>query len=330
MSREEREINFIPVLIAIAIVLVLIGIGLVVSMKFSKKSATPTYASAGYSTEKTEVEVENENNNVINKKDAKDNTVAENEVATNSQTTENEAVENNTVSTEAEKKVIEETKTTAETLTKTTNKNRKIDAKKPMVALTFDDGPNGTATPKILNTLEKYGAVATFFDLGSCIKSYPKVVKREESLGCEVASHTYAHKNLNTLSTKQIKKDLNKAIEAYEDVLGHKPALVRPPYGNANTTVKNAINYPLINWDIDTLDWKSRNANKILNEIHKYSDYDGRIILMHGIYDSTAEAVATLVPELINKGYQLVTVSEMAEYKGVTLKPGKVYLNFRK
>ena len=129
---------------------------------------------------------------------------------------------------------------------------------------------------------------------------------------------------------KIIQNDLNKAIKAYENVLGHKPALVRPPYGNANATVKKAINYPLINWDIDTLDWKSRNASKILNEVHKYSDYDGRIILMHGIYDSTADAVAKLVPELINKGYQLVTVSEMAQYKGITLKPGKVYLNFRK
>ena len=105
--------------------------------------------------------------------------------------------------------------------------------------------------------------------------------------------------------------------------------MVRPPYGNANSTVKSTLKYPLINWDIDTLDWKSRNAESVLKEIHKYSDYDGRIILMHGIYNSTAEAVEKLVPELIDNGYQLVTVSEMAKYKNVTLKNGTVYLNFR-
>lgn len=325
MSKEEKEINFIPVLIVIAVVLVLIGVGLTVSERFSKKKATPTYSSAGYTATKNEVKVDDSN---IESK-------ATNNESNNLNTTENkldtnQATENNTVSIETKKesKITEETETIAKSAT--TNKNRKIDAKKPMVALTFDDGPNGTATPKILNTLEKYGVVATFFDLGTCIKNYPKVVKREEELGCEVGSHTYSHQNLNTLSTKQIQKDINKAITIYENTLGHKPALVRPPYGNANATVKKAINYPLINWDIDTLDWKSRNAKSILKEIHKYSDYDGRIILMHGIYDSTAEAVETLVPELINKGYQLVTVSEMAEYKGVTLKPGKVYLNFRK
>ena len=333
MSNEKKEINFIPILIAIAVVLVLIGVGLTVSERFSKKKATPTYASAGYETEKNEVKVED--NNIVNSTESNVNTnnvnATNNNVATN-QTTENKTVVNNTASTETKKEstIKEATETTNTSAAKTTSKNRKIDPKKPMVAITFDDGPNNTATPKILNTLEKYGVVATFFDLGQNITYFPKVVKREEAIGCEVASHTYAHKNLNTLSAKQIQKDLNKAVKAYEDVLGHKPALVRPPYGNANATVKKTINYPLINWDIDTLDWKSRNAKKILKEIHKYSDYDGRIILMHGIYDSTADAVATLVPELINKGYQLVTVSEMAQYKGVTLKPGKVYLNFRK
>lgn len=325
MSRRDKEVNFIPVLIVIAVVLVFIGIGLTVSERYSKKKATPSYASSDQTTEN---KVAKKENNKVDKEE-KNNVVA-NSNKTKNETTNNVS-ENNSISIEEKNTTTNTTEVTksSETTT-TTNKNRKINAKKPMVALTFDDGPNGTATPKILNTLEKYGVVATFFDLGQNIANYPKVVKREEELGCEVASHTYSHKNLNTLSTKQIQNDLNKAIKAYENVLGHKPALVRPPYGNANATVKKAINYPLINWDIDTLDWKSRNASKILNEVHKYSDYDGRIILMHGIYDSTADAVAKLVPELINKGYQLVTVSEMAQYKGITLKPGKVYLNFRK
>ena len=223
----------------------------------------------------------------------------------------------------------------ASTTTKKTAKKkvikgkRTIDLSKPMVALTFDDGPNGTATPKILDTLEKYNVVATFFDLGSCMKAYPKITQREEAIGCEVASHTYAHANLNTLSAKQIKDDIAKAEKVYKQTLGHKPSLVRPPYGNANATVKANIKYPLINWDVDSLDWKLRNKTKIMKEIRKTKNFDGRIILLHSIHKPTAETVEILVPELLKKGYQLVTVSEMAKYKGVNLKAGKIYRNFR-
>lgn len=220
--------------------------------------------------------------------------------------------------------------TTTNKKSTTSKKNSsKVNSKKPMVALTFDDGPNGTVTPKILDVLEKYGVVATFFDLGTCMKSYPKVSQRAEKIGCEVESHTYAHSNLATLSVNQLQSDMSKAEKIYKQTLGHNPKLVRPPYGSVNARVKSTIKYPLINWDIDTLDWKSRNKNSIMKEIRKFKDYDGRVILMHGIYTSTLDAVKILIPELQKKGYQFVTVSEMAEYKGVKLKAGKLYCNFR-
>ena len=211
----------------------------------------------------------------------------------------------------------------------TVDPNRKIDPNKPMVALTFDDGPNPIATPRILDTLEKYKVVATFFDLGTCMRTYPNITKREKTIGCEIGSHTYSHKNLNNLSEKEIQDDINAAASIYENTLGEKLKLVRTPYGNANNKVKATLNYALINWDIDTLDWKSRNADSILKEIRNYKSLDGRIILMHSIYNSTADAVETLVPELINKGYQLVTVSELAKYKGYTLQTGTIYYNFK-
>lgn len=207
---------------------------------------------------------------------------------------------------------------------------RGIDPSKPMVALTFDDGPNPKSTPRILETLQKYNVVATFFDLGSLVNTYPNIVKQEAAIGCAVGSHTYSHKNLNTLSSTSIKSEEDKTDEAFIKVLGSKPTLIRPPYGNANSTVKTTLSdYALINWDIDTLDWKSRNKDSILSEIRKYSNYDGRIILMHSIYGTTADAVEIIVPELISKGYQLVTVPELATYKGVTLESGKVYYDFR-
>ena len=208
-------------------------------------------------------------------------------------------------------------------------KNRNIDSSKPMVALTFDDGPNGTATPKILDTLERYNVVATFFDLGTCMEKYPNITKREEQIGCEVGTHTYSHQNLNKLSAEEIQNDISNASMVYEKTLGHKLYLVRPPYGNANSTVLRNLKYPLIGWDIDSLDWKFRNKDKILSKINEISNYDGRIILMHSIYDATAEAVEELVPQLLEKGYQLVTVSEMAKYKGIILDTSTVYYNFR-
>ena len=208
--------------------------------------------------------------------------------------------------------------------------DNKVDPNKPMVCLTFDDGPNPVSSNRILDTLEAYNVRATFFDLGSLMAEYEDVVAREEKIGCEVCSHTYNHKNLNTLSKAQIIQEQESTEDQMQAILGHLSNLIRPPYGNANTTVRDALqDYVLIGWDIDTLDWKSKNASAVLSEVRKFSDYDGRIILMHSIYNSTAEAVETLVPELLEQGYQLVTVSEMIKYKGVQVEGGKLYYNFR-
>lgn len=208
-------------------------------------------------------------------------------------------------------------------------RERQIDPKKPMVALTFDDGPNKIRTNKILDILEEHNAVATFFELGSLVERNKETVIREESLGCEVGNHSYEHKNLDKLSGCGIKKDIEKSERAFQNALGHKTKLFRAPYGNSNSKVRNNVDYPIIKWDIDTLDWKFRNKEKILNKIREVSNYDGRIILMHSLYDSTVDSVRIIVPELIEKGYQLVTVSELAYYKGYdTLENGKVFCNF--
>lgn len=317
--------NVIIIIVLSVILAALIGTAFVVNKYIKDKETVETFARTNYNQSyiynKNENIIDINNNQIVNNTINGENSITNN-TTTNSVTEKKEDTNNSETESKSEN-------TKEEIVTLPSGKNRKIDLSKPMVALTFDDGPNGKATPKILDTLEKYGVVATFFDLGQNMANYPKVVKREETIGCEVESHTYAHKNLNKLTSAQIKADMEKAEKVYQNVLGHKPSLVRPPYGNANSTVKSTLKYPLINWDIDTLDWKSRNAESVLKEIHKYSDYDGRIILMHGIYNSTAEAVEKLVPELIDKGYQLVTVSEMAKYKNVTLKNGTVYLNFR-
>lgn len=208
-------------------------------------------------------------------------------------------------------------------------RREEIDSSKPMVAITFDDGPNNTSTVKILDTLEKYNVKATFFDLGKLMLKYPDVVKREAKLG-EVGTHTYNHLNLNQLSEEQLQEELNLSINAYKQVLGVEPKLLRPPYGNANGLVKSYItSMAIINWNVDSLDWKYRNKELILKEIDKYGDLNGKIILMHSIHPATAEAFEELVPKLLDMGYQLVTISEMAKYRNYTLETGTVFYQFK-
>ena len=190
---------------------------------------------------------------------------------------------------------------------------------KKMVALTYDDGPNPKATNAILDVLEKYDARATFFDLGS-------LVKREEALGCEVGSHSYDHKNFNKLTNAEIAADVQKTAAAFRKVLGRDPATFRPPYGNCKDSVKKQLPMSIYLWSIDTLDWKSRDAKAIVDVVKSAGNLDGKVILMHGIYGSTAEATATLVPYLQKQGYELVTVSELVEAKhGETPQKGKIY-----
>lgn len=195
-----------------------------------------------------------------------------------------------------------------------------------MVALTFDDGPNPIHTNAILDILEEHKAKATFFDLGELVERYPDVVKREAALGCEVGSHSYDHDNFNKLTEGQIADDIRRTEAAFQAALGESPALFRPPYGACDENVKTLIPMPIALWSVDTLDWKSRDAGAILAEIDAAGDLDGKVILLHGIYASTAEATAKLVPALQEAGYELVTVSELIEAKhGETPEAGKIY-----
>ena len=197
---------------------------------------------------------------------------------------------------------------------------------KKMVALTYDDGPNPVHTNAILDILEKYDARATFFDLGSLAEKYPDVVKREDALGCEVGSHSWDHQNFNKIPEAAILEDVAKTDAVFQKVLGRSPDSFRPPYGNCDNNVKTLIPLPIYLWSVDTLDWKSRNADAIMAEVKKINDLDGKVILLHGIYSSTAEATARLVPYLQEQGYELVTVSELVEAKhGETPENSKIY-----
>lgn len=205
---------------------------------------------------------------------------------------------------------------------------RAIDPNKPMVALTYDDGPNPKNTGRILDALEKHGAVATFFDLGSLVAAHPAVVQRELDLGCEVGSHSYSHKNFNKLTKAEILEDVALTADAFQNAVGFQPILFRPPYGNCNDAVQAVMPLAMVTWSVDTLDWKSKNVNEIMKTVKTEADLDGRVILMHGIYETSANATEKLIPYLLEQGYQLVTVSELLKYKHNITPQGGTYYGY--
>lgn len=203
---------------------------------------------------------------------------------------------------------------------------RVIDPAKPMVALTFDDGPDGTCSDQILDILEEHHALATFFEVGRNVAACPEPVSRMAEMGCEIGSHSNVHKDLSKLRKSALLRDLDAADEAFAAAGVPVPTLVRPPYGAVNKTVKSATGRAMVTWTVDTEDWRSRDAQTVIDYVQNYGDLDGEIILMHSIYESTVEAAAVLVPWLQEQGYQLVTVTELlAYYYGELPQPDHFY-----
>ncbi len=197
----------------------------------------------------------------------------------------------------------------------------------PMIALTFDDGPHGVYTDMILDTLEAYDAKATFFVLGMQADVYPSQIKRAKSLGCDIGSHTYGHLDLTTCASAKVISEISKTNGAVRRSIGENTSLFRPPYGNHNAFIRSTAGVPTILWNVDPADWKSKNAREIAQHVISYAG-DGDIVLMHDIYASTAEAVRIIVPQLIRRGYKLVTVRELAKAKGINLSTGTAYYGF--
>ena len=203
-----------------------------------------------------------------------------------------------------------------------------IDPNKPMIALTFDDGPNTETTTKLIDCFNKYNGKGTFFVLGDRINNYSDTLLECYLNGNEIGSHTLNHKVLSKLSQSELEYQINKTDELIKNVIGTKPKVVRPPYGDRNENVIKTINRPVIIWNVDTLDWKTRSAQSTTNSILSNAS-DGDIILMHDIYDSSVQGAIDAIPTLIERGYQLVTVSELIKYKGEKA-TAKVYYDLNK
>ena len=184
------------------------------------------------------------------------------------------------------------------------------------VALTFDDGPSATLTPRVLDILKANNARGTFFVLGRNAAAHKDILRRAEAEGSEIGVHTWSHPQLTRISAERVHDEISRTVNVIEQALGHKPVVMRPPYGASNAALVNKMfdNYGMrsILWDVDTLDWKHHNPARTVEAADKHAR-SGSIILVHDIHATTVDAIDALVKTLQAKGYTFVTVSDLIE-----------------
>ncbi len=191
-----------------------------------------------------------------------------------------------------------------------------IDTNKKMVAITLDDGPHKTNTLKVIELFEKYNGRATFFMLGKNAELYPDVVKTVYEHGFEIGSHSWDHPDLKKLDIDGVNKQIVDTQDAIFKITGYEPKFIRPPFGSINDTVKEAISkngMKIALWNLDTEDWKLKDANKIKDVIVNKA-FDGAVILIHDIHSFTINGLELALEELNNKGYQFVTLDTLQQY----------------
>lgn len=197
---------------------------------------------------------------------------------------------------------------------------------RPMIALTFDDGP-GEYTEELINCLVENNAKATFFMLGQNVEAYPEIAKELSDAGMELGNHSYSHPDLVTIGADAAAQQVSNTDAALKAATGFEATVMRPPGGSFNDSVKAAIDHPLIIWSIDTRDWATKSEDQTYQVVMDNAQ-DGSVVLMHDIHEWSVKAAIRMIPDLIAKGFKLVTVSELAEAKGETLQSGNAYYYF--
>ncbi|MBA2585350.1 MAG: polysaccharide deacetylase family protein [Chthoniobacterales bacterium] len=184
----------------------------------------------------------------------------------------------------------------------------------PYVAMTFDDGPHTSLTPKLLDLLAAHHMKATFFVVGQNAAEYPEILKRAVRDGHEIGNHSWSHPNLGKISDDGVRAQLRKTDDAIVAAIGVHPMLMRPPYGSVTPRQKRWIHeefgYKIIIWDVDPLDWKRPGPKVVCSRILREAK-PGSIILAHDIHPPTIEAMPATFDQLQAKGFKFVTVSEL-------------------
>ena len=200
----------------------------------------------------------------------------------------------------------------------------KVNADGLYIALTFDDGPGKTTTPRLLDLLAKRGVKVTFFVLGENVQENPDLLKREVAQGHEIGNHSWSHPNLARMPEDAVRSQLQRTQDLVFQITGIKPKTMRPPYGSFTEHQRKWANeqfgYKVILWEVDPLDWKKPGssvvAQRILSETRP-----GYIILSHDIHAQTIDAMAETIDGLLAKGFKFVTVSELIARDRPVTKP---------
>ncbi|RED58117.1 polysaccharide deacetylase family protein [Cohnella lupini] len=190
-----------------------------------------------------------------------------------------------------------------------------------LIALTFDDGPDGKYTPQILDILKEYKAKATFFVVGPQVKKFPDIAKRIIEEGHTIGNHSWSHSDLTKLSDKKLAVEIDKTQQAVFDATGVTPAVVRAPYGAISDKVLKAIHsmhLKHVYWTVDTLDWDGASVSNMHENVMS-NTHKGGVILMHSFggrkhaIEHTVKLLPSIIKDLTAKGYEFVTVEELIE-----------------
>lgn len=195
------------------------------------------------------------------------------------------------------------------------------------VAMTFDDGPHPSLTPKLLDILKERNIKCTFFLVGNLVKVYPAIVRRIIAEGHEIGNHTWTHCSLTSRSDEQIRSELKKSEDAVYEVAGVRPNLMRPPYGAINTRIKDLMfsefGYSTIMWSVDPQDWRRPGVSVVTSRLVNGA-HPGAIMLAHDIHPPTIQAVPAMFDQLLAKGYQFVTVSQLLNMEKAAMPVGVI------
>lgn len=202
------------------------------------------------------------------------------------------------------------------------------DKNKPTIAITFDDGPNGNKTKAILKALNDNKMHATFFMVGSKMRSSSTLIGEVLDSHNEIGSHTYSHINMKRVEEEKVKEELRLTNEIFKSITKQNIKLMRPPYGAYQKELVSSYPYSFVLWNVDTNDWRYHNVEYLVNYILDNAT-DGNVILMHDSYEASVEAVEKVLPQLYVRGIQVVSISELAAIKGYTLEFGEVYHSFK-
>ncbi len=196
-----------------------------------------------------------------------------------------------------------------------------------LVALTFDDGPSGRFTRRLLEGLAERDVQATFFLCGYRLEQYPKLAREIVAAGHEVGVHGYSHKSMCAMTAGELSREIRDTLP----LLPGEVRLLRPPGGACNRCIEEQarqLGLAILQWSVDPKDWCLDDAGEITRRVLQKVQ-DGDVILLHDMSDSSVDAALSIVDALQARGFRFVTASQLARAKNCPLTPGSLYYHFR-